>query len=149
MKKVAVLYIALGRYVSFWKGFYVCGAFNGGVRWLRGQSERKIPNNWFVRNILIPGCKIISVFIPSKKYRNKVKKYFGSIYPPPPIGGIFCKEHPSVHSTAEIKLILRRVISAWIHPRKHLFARGPGRESTASQTFFAVLAGQSSECTHI
>ena len=79
MKKSAVLYIALGRYVSFWKGFYVCGAFNGGVRWLRGQSERKIPNNWFIRNVMIPGCKVVSVFIPSKKYRNKVKNHFGSI----------------------------------------------------------------------
>ena len=137
MKKVAVLYIALGRYVSFWKGFYescekYLGACEkeyfiltnndvfdysdaknvhstraqkkkikyvnpiemamikivsrhkghpkyGGVRWLRGQSERKIPNNWFIRNVMIPGCKVVSVFIPSKKYRNKVKKYFGSI----------------------------------------------------------------------
>ncbi len=51
----------------------------GGVRWLRGQTERKIPNNWFIRNVMIPGCKVVSVFIPSKKYRNKVKKYFGSI----------------------------------------------------------------------
>ena len=51
----------------------------GGVRWLRGQSERKIPNNWFIRNVMIPGCKVVSVFIPSKKYRNKVKNHFGSI----------------------------------------------------------------------
>ena len=137
-------------YVPYGKGkHYVCGAFNGGVRWLRGQSERKIPNNWFIRNVMIPGCKVVSVFIPSKKYRNKVKKPFRFDLKIPPIGGIFFKEHPSVHSTDEIKLILRFVIPAWIHPRKHLFARGPGRESTASQTFFAVTVGQSSECTHI
>lgn len=67
-------------YVPYGNGkHYVCGAFNGGVRWLRGQSERKIPNNWFIRNVMIPGCKVVSVFIPSKKYRNKVKNHFGSI----------------------------------------------------------------------
>ena len=61
-------------YVPYGNGkHYVCGAFNDGVRWRRGQSERKIPNNWFIRNVMIPGCKVVSVFIPSKKYRNKVK----------------------------------------------------------------------------
>ena len=92
----------------------------------------------------------VCIYSVEKKYRNKVKKTFRFDLKIPLIGGIFFKEHPSVHSTAEIKkLILRPVIPAWIHPRKRLFARGPGRESTASQTFFAVTVGQSSECTHI
>lgn len=50
----------------------------GGVRWLRGQSERKLHDGWIIRNILIPGCKIVSMFIPIQKYRRKVKNYFGS-----------------------------------------------------------------------
>ena len=51
----------------------------GGVRWLRGQSERRIPNNWFVRNVMIPGCKLVAFLMPTRKLRRRVKKYFGSI----------------------------------------------------------------------
>lgn len=50
----------------------------GGIRWLRGQSEHKLHDNWIIRRILIPTCKIISLFIPVRKYRRLVKNYFGS-----------------------------------------------------------------------
>ena len=50
----------------------------GGVRWLRGQSERKLHDNWLIRRVLIPSCKIISLIIPVRKYRRKVRNYFGS-----------------------------------------------------------------------
>lgn len=50
----------------------------GGNRWLRGQTDKKAPNNWATIHLLIPACKIISVFIPIRKYRRAVKNYFGS-----------------------------------------------------------------------
>lgn len=49
----------------------------GGVRWLRGQTNRKIPNNMFTP-VLIAMCRFVSLFIPTKKLRRKVKNYFGS-----------------------------------------------------------------------
>ena len=49
----------------------------GGARYLRGQSNRKIPNN-FMSPILIGFCRGISVFIPNRKLRQKVRTYFGS-----------------------------------------------------------------------
>ncbi len=49
----------------------------GGARWLRGQTNRKIPNN-FMSPVLIGFCRFISVFIPHKKLRQKVRTYFGS-----------------------------------------------------------------------
>ncbi len=50
----------------------------GGVRWLRGQTNRRIPDNWMVRHVLIPMCRIVSLVMPNRKYRRKVKNYFGS-----------------------------------------------------------------------
>ena len=49
----------------------------GGARWLRGQTDRKIPNN-FMSPVLIMFCRVVSVFIPFKKLRQKVRTYFGS-----------------------------------------------------------------------
>lgn len=49
----------------------------GGVRWLRGQTDRKTPNNIFTP-LLIKMCRFISVFIMNPQKRRKVKKYFGS-----------------------------------------------------------------------
>ena len=49
----------------------------GGARWLRGQTDRKAPNN-FMSPILIGFCRVISVFVPSRKLRQKVRTYFGS-----------------------------------------------------------------------
>ena len=49
----------------------------GGARWLRGQTNRKAPNN-FMSPILIGTCRVISVFIPNRKLRQKVRTYFGS-----------------------------------------------------------------------
>lgn len=50
----------------------------GGVRWLRGQTDRKLHDSWTVRRILIPTCRIVSLLIPVQKYRRRVKNYFGS-----------------------------------------------------------------------
>ena len=50
----------------------------GGVRWLRGQTNRRIPDNWIVRHILIPACHLVALFVPVRKYRRKIKNYFGS-----------------------------------------------------------------------
>lgn len=49
----------------------------GGARWLRGQTNRKAQNN-FMSPVLIGACRVISVFIPHKKLRQKVRTYFGS-----------------------------------------------------------------------
>ena len=49
----------------------------GGARWLRGQTDRKAPNN-FISPFLIIMCRIVSIFIPSRKLRQKVRTYFGS-----------------------------------------------------------------------
>ena len=49
----------------------------GGVRWLRGQTDRKTPNNIFTP-FLIKFCRFISFFIFNRQLRRKVKKYFGS-----------------------------------------------------------------------
>lgn len=49
----------------------------GGTRYLRGQTNRKIPNN-FMSPILIGVCRFVSVFIPNRKLRQKVRTYFGS-----------------------------------------------------------------------
>ncbi|MBO7644791.1 MAG: glycosyl transferase [Alphaproteobacteria bacterium] len=49
----------------------------GGARYLRGQTDRKTPNN-FMSPILIGFCRVISVFIPNRKLRQKVRTYFGS-----------------------------------------------------------------------
>jgi len=48
-----------------------------GARWLRGQTNRKAPNNIF-SPFLIVGCRVLSVFIPNKKLRQKIRTYFGS-----------------------------------------------------------------------
>lgn len=49
----------------------------GGTRYLRGQTDRKTPNN-FMTPILIVFCRIVSLFIPNRKLRQKVRTYFGS-----------------------------------------------------------------------
>ncbi|MBQ8293833.1 MAG: glycosyltransferase [Alphaproteobacteria bacterium] len=49
----------------------------GGVKWLRGQTDKKMPNNAFTRNIMRPLCHGVALFIPIKKYRSRVRGYFG------------------------------------------------------------------------
>lgn len=49
----------------------------GGVRWLRCQTDKKMPNNWFYRNVMRNVCRTVAVFIPVRKYRQKVRTYFG------------------------------------------------------------------------
>lgn len=49
----------------------------GGARWLRGQTDRKAPNN-FMSPFLIGFCRFVSVFIPDRNLRQKVRTYFGS-----------------------------------------------------------------------
>lgn len=49
----------------------------GGTKWLRGQTDRKTPNNWFVRNVLRKVCKTIAIFIPVKKWRRKIRQLYG------------------------------------------------------------------------
>lgn len=49
----------------------------GGTRWLRGQTDKKIPNNWFTRCVMQKVCRVVAMFIPIKKYRSKVRTYFG------------------------------------------------------------------------
>ncbi len=49
----------------------------GGIRWLRGQTDRKITNTKFTP-FLIAMCKIIALFVPVKKLRHRIRKYFGS-----------------------------------------------------------------------
>ena len=48
----------------------------GGTKWLRGQTDRKIPNNWFTRNIMRPSCKAIAIFIPVRKWRRKIRTLY-------------------------------------------------------------------------
>lgn len=50
----------------------------GGKRWLRGETDRKAPDNIFT-HFLIKLCRIISVFIPNRKMRQHVRSYFGTI----------------------------------------------------------------------
>ena len=49
----------------------------GGVRWLRGQTDRKVPNN-FMSPILIWLCRWVSHLMPTGKLRRKVYIYFGT-----------------------------------------------------------------------
>lgn len=49
----------------------------GGTKWLRGQTDKKIPNNWFTRNIMRPLCRVVAIFVPNHKYRSFIRCYFG------------------------------------------------------------------------
>jgi len=49
----------------------------GGKKWLRGDTDRKIPNT-VLSSVLISICRYIAIFIPNRKLRQKVRKYFGS-----------------------------------------------------------------------
>ena len=49
----------------------------GGVKWLRGQTDKKIRNTWFVRNVLQKACRLIAIFIPIQKWRRKVRNLYG------------------------------------------------------------------------
>ncbi len=49
----------------------------GGVKWLRGQTDKKMPNNVFTRNVMRPMCHVVAAIIPVKKLRSKVRTYFG------------------------------------------------------------------------
>ncbi len=49
----------------------------GGAKWLRGQTDKKMMNNWFSRNVLAPTCHVVAVFIPVRKWRSKVRILFG------------------------------------------------------------------------
>lgn len=49
----------------------------GGKKWLRGETDRRAPNNGFTR-FLIHVCRGVAIFIPWRKLRRRVRGYFGS-----------------------------------------------------------------------
>ncbi len=49
----------------------------GGIAWLRGKTDRKMPNTWFTRRIMYPLARIVAIFLPTSKMRQKVRSYYG------------------------------------------------------------------------
>lgn len=49
----------------------------GGTKWLRGQSDRKIPNNWFTKNVMRTICRAVALVAPSSKLRGKLRRMYG------------------------------------------------------------------------
>lgn len=49
----------------------------GGTAWLRGKTDKKIPNNWFTRHIMRACARVVAIFIPVRKIRQRVRTYFG------------------------------------------------------------------------
>ena len=49
----------------------------GGTRWLRGQTDKKMPNNWFTRSVMRRLARVAGIFIPNRKLRQRVRTYFG------------------------------------------------------------------------
>ncbi len=49
----------------------------GGVSWLRGKTDKKMPNNWFTRNVMRGCARVVAVFIPVRSVRQRVRTYFG------------------------------------------------------------------------
>lgn len=50
----------------------------GGKKYLRGESDKKMPDTWFI-HFMIGFCRFISVFIPDRMLRQKVRTYFGTL----------------------------------------------------------------------
>ena len=50
----------------------------GGKRWLRGETDRKSPNNMFTR-FMICVCRVVSCFVPGRKLRQNIRTYFGTL----------------------------------------------------------------------
>lgn len=48
----------------------------GGTAYLRGQTDKKMSSNIFATEIRRTFARIITVFIPIKKYRRKIRAYF-------------------------------------------------------------------------
>ncbi|MDR2971816.1 MAG: hypothetical protein LBU83_07820 [Bacteroidales bacterium] len=49
----------------------------GGFRWLRNQTDKKLPTNKFTLFVMRILCRIATWFVPNRKTRKKLRGYYG------------------------------------------------------------------------
>ncbi len=49
----------------------------GGIAWLRGKTDKKMPNTWFTRHVMRAGARVVAIFILNRKLRQTVRSYYG------------------------------------------------------------------------